>query len=1684
MKNSLPISYHQKRFFLEWAVDPISTKYNLSLVYKIDGNLDRDSLKQACEKFINDNEIFHAKYSENGEKCFYGNYGISDFYIELNLEKDKSKEDIDKLLRKLLDKKFDLTKDVLHNFYLIKIDKNTHYFILTSAHHIIQDATCQIQIAHQISQNYNSIVSSQEISYKLESFTEAVAAEKLILSDDFNKEAKYFWEKFIGNTPLNVNLPYKSNISKKDDNLADYLFFNFDEIKTKNFKALARSYKVTPFILISAIYALIISKLSAQKDFLISYPVDTRRKGFKNVTGCFVNNIPLKINLENISSINELLEDLKNQRKLTKKFQDYSLSNIISDQRKLQKEIADNSLNVSLGQANLNSLEFTLDNLNVAPVNISWSDESISDLALLYDEYSPENLKFKLICKKNLFFEGFISVVKSSFNKLVDTLLEDKYLNLSEFSLLDNSEYQNIINNFNNTKHNYPINKTLQELFEEQVTNNPEKVALVFEDQKLTYRELNEKSNQLARYIRQKYKQITKKELKPDTLIPLCLERNLEIVIAILGVIKAGAAYVPVDSNAPKERLKHIISDTQAKLLITQKSLINNIKQVTDIFLIDCFTELNIDSSNLSNINNSKNLAYVIYTSGTTGTPKGVMIEHNSIIQTLFDKTLFSHLEKAVLWTSYFFDVSVFEIFSSICFSKKLHILNDETRLNPISYFRYLDSKKIQFAYIPPFYIKELSIFLANNEIKSLKTIFTGVEKIYSKDTNKILGNKIQIINAYGPSETTVCSTAILLDTQYNKREILPIGKPLNNEKVYILDSSLQPVPMGVTGELYIGGAGLSRGYLNNDILTTTKFINNNFASEEDKLNGYTRLYKTGDRVRWLPDGNIEYIERNDFQIKIRGYRVELGEIEAVLNKLPQIKQSVVIAKQNQQTKELYLVGYYTKNTSKELNENIILEKLAAYLPDYMIPNNLMKLESLPLTVNGKLDRKALPDIDQSIQTSYKKPTTKLEKKLCEIWENILGVSNIGITDDFFKIGGSSILAMKLASQIANELSKQVSLADILKYKQISKLANFLESKSTKNITIPKLNKDSAILSYAQEKLWFIEQYESGTNAYNIPLLLVFKNNAYIDAIKKSIISIASRHRILISQIKQDDKGHSYQKYSDKDIVIQEYSSTTHNLTDQLKSDINRHFNLSNDLPFRACLYHKKDQVELLVNFHHIVSDGWSIDIFLKELKQYYEYYTNQSNFLDIPELSIQYNDFAVWQRKYLSDNKLEKYLNFWKEKLSNYETLNLQTDFTRPSKVNYEGDLIELNLGIEISNSLKRLAKDENSSLYSVLLSGFFILLHKYTNQKDIVIGTPIAGRDHRQLQNLIGFFVNSVILREAIAPEQTSKDIIKQVQKNLAEVQQYQDIPLEKLIAELNIEQDQSKHPIFQVMFGLQSFGAVENNLFKLTTPEYNISKFDIEFFVNDSKENLLLQVRYATSLFKKETIERFCQHYRLILKQLLNGNKKLLNYDILSPEEYRTIVYDWNQTVIDYPNNKTFHKLFEEQVEKNPDNIALVFEDQKLTYKELNEKSNLLARYIRRQYKKITNQKFQANTLVPLCLERSFEMVIAILGVMKSGGAYVPMDPEYPAERFKHILTDTDAKIVITQNHIANKLVKIVKDAKLISIDLETNQNNYIYSHEDNSNLKPYTNSTDLAYVIYKWYYWTTKRCSYYT
>ncbi|MDQ5920536.1 MAG: hypothetical protein QG673_592, partial [Pseudomonadota bacterium] len=1168
--------------------------------------------------------------------------------------------------------------------------------------------------------------------------------------------------------------------------------------------------------------------------------------------------------------------------------------------------------------------------------------------------------------------------------------------------LLDEIDYNKIVYDWNQTDKAYPKDKTIQQLFEEQVQRTPDNIAVVFEEQSLTYQELNIRANQLAHKIRNSYKQQTDKELHPDTLIALCLDRSLEMIVAILAVLKAGGAYVPLDPEYPDERIIYILQDTQAKLLLTQSRYLAKLNQMLNAEAIESFNCINsivmtvnaeihdesgnntlhneafskimlLDITNYSSYQDegdlelgvtskSDNLAYVIYTSGTTGMPKGVMIEHRSVCN-LLDSLLpvydLSSDDKVAEFTSYVFDVSVSEIFITLIQGAILHVLSNETRKNSELMSNYLKQNGITYCYVPPVLLAQL----AQINYPLLKSVIYAGEPC-NKLVAKYWSSCLQLHNIYGPTEVTIYAT----HKQVINSEVEQIGRPLPNTKVYVLDADLQIVPIGVIGELYIAGAGLARGYLNNPELTAERFIFNPFATESDIANSYTRMYKTGDLVRWLPDGNLEYIGRNDFQVKIRGFRIELGEIEEQLLRIPQIRQACVVAKTKVETNQQYLAAYYVLNKEVSHGEYLvdeeILDKLGLVLPDYMLPSVIMELDSLPLTISGKLDRRALPDVEFTNTSNYVAPESELEQTIAQIWCEVLGLEKVGIHDDFFRCGGNSILAIRLVHQMSQVLDLHLAVVDIFKHKTIQSFIKHLESTTTSQqyIVMSPVSLEHYPLSFAQGRLWFIEQYEAGTNAYHIPMLIELAMNVNVDILKQSIQAIVARHEILRTIFVKNSDGNYYQQVQTAKLKINEYIIDEDKFPSlfnkQLDLDVNTPFELTTSYPIRVSVYQiisnsfvdtnnaiirnpSQSRRMLLINVHHIASDGWSMDILVKEIYAYYDYFSNSKTKLSLPHLTIQYKDFAYWQRNYLSGNILQQQLNYWQQQLADYEPLVLPTDKVRPALVDYSGKSIRFSLDAECSAKLRLAARAQNCSLYSVLLSGFYVLLSKYSNQDDIVIGTPFANRHYNQIENLIGFFVNTLVLRAKVNPDDSITDLIQQLHHELIHAQGHQDLPFEKLVDHLNVEKDLSRNPIFQVMFGVQYFGKLDaqQQLFKVADIQdlnYNVAKFDLECFMDDSESIISGFFKYATALYEESTIERMIAHYQLVLQQLADEvsqtfdceqhsqQRKLKDYQLLSQAEYQQIVYDWNQTDKAYPEDKTIHQLFEEQVLRTPDNI----------------------------------------------------------------------------------------------------------------------------------------------------------------
>ena len=1057
-KRHLPISEYQKRFFLEWAINPLGNAYNESFINKISGNLDKKAFKQACELFIRKNEVMHAQYSADGEHCYYGDYSIDDFYRETTF---RPNDPIDLQIREIIDTPFDLTKDVLLRMYLIRHeqDNKPEYYFIFCAQHIIVDLACTQQIFSEIESAYNLLVEGEPVSLHTDkTFSQAIEAEQNHINPTYKADAQKFWLDFIGDIPVNVQLPYRSDVAHANSNhvLADKagssIHFELNATQTEELTNYIKQRRVTMFIVLSAVYGLVLSKYSNQDKLVLSYPLDSRPKGFKDITGCFVNNLPLKIELDQAESLDDLIAQVASQRKAIKKYQGYSFTDIILDQRKFRNIEMGSLFNVGLSQSYLHGFSLKLKGLDVCSVEMDMGDQTVSELGLLFNISASGLIIFRLEYRTKLFDKEFAEQFASSFKKTLVQAIEGTETHIKNYSILNPETYNQIVHQWNGTDQAFPSDKTIPELFQDQVVASPDHIAVVFGQQHLTYKQLDERSSQLARVIQKRYKKRTNQPLVADTLIALYLEESLELIVGMLAILKAGGAYVPIHPQYPQERVDYILEDSGVELILCQKHLTVHHhvqlpkEKIISIDLCEELYELE-KASNLSNDSQISDLAYLIYTSGTTGQPKGVMIEHKGVVNLAFtqkEKLKVGCESKILQYASNVFDASVWEIFAALLFGAELHVIPKSIKQDAYQLSDYIANAKITIALLPPVLLSTLP----HNALPDLEVLLVGGDLCSSEIMQKwSIGRRL--INAYGPTENTVVATM----HEYEQGDLnTNIGRPIENISVYVLDKHSNPVPVGVVGELYVGGAGLARGYLNRPDLTTERFILNPFLSSVDiERDHNTRLYKTGDLVRWLPDGYLEFLDRNDNQVKVRGYRIELGEIEHALEQVNGVQKSYVLAKDKETDSgnNKFLIGYYVPyNQDDVLPKTTIEEELSRVLPEFMVPDAFVRLDSLPMTINGKVDKQALPDPDFVDIENHIPPITDLEIRLCQLYSEILGIPSdqISTHQNFFKMGGNSILSIHLKAKLnLLEVFKDISVADLFQYNSIRKLVQSVQ---------------------------------------------------------------------------------------------------------------------------------------------------------------------------------------------------------------------------------------------------------------------------------------------------------------------------------------------------------------------------------------------------------------------------------------------------------------------------------------------------------------------------------------------------------------------------------------------------------------------------------------------------------------
>ncbi|MEH2348456.1 MAG: amino acid adenylation domain-containing protein [Nostoc sp.] len=1234
-------------------------------------------------------------------------------------------------------------------------------------------------------------------------------------------------------------------------------------------------------------------------------------------------------------------------------------------------------------------------------------------------------------------------------------------------SALTEQELYKILVEWNDTTIDYSKHLCIHELFEAQVEKTPEKIAVVFKEQQLTYQELNYQANKIAHYLQNL-------GVKPEVLVGICVERSLEMIVGMLGILKAGGAYVPLDPTYPKERLSFMLSDSQAQVVLTQEKFVEGLTASgAKLLCVDSDWE---SFQRKSNENPSSgvapdNLAYVIYTSGSTGTPKGVLIQHQGVcnlIQAQIKLFDVQQNSRVLQFASFSFDASVWEMFMALCSGASLYIGTQDSLRPGTDLIKFLREQSITQITLPPTALAALPI----EELPNLQTLIVAGEACNPKLIAEWSKGR-RFFNAYGPTESTVCATV----AEYTGDTQLTIGRAIANTQVYILNNHQQPVPIGTPGELYIGGDGLARGYLNRPELTKEKFISNPFAEAEGN-----RLYKTGDLARFLPDGNIEFLGRIDHQVKIRGFRIELGEIEALLSQHSDVQQVVVIAREDIPG-DKRIVAYIVPNQKLDVSATTLKRFLQEKLPSYMVPAAFVILDSLPLTPNGKVDRQNLPAGDRTrpdLEETFIAPRNATEETLFSIWAKLLGLEQIGIDDNFFNLGGHSLIAAQILSRIREGFQVELFFHHIFANPTIAGLAGLIEQHSQlkQQLQRPAMEPISRSgylpASFAQERVYFIQEVAPETTAYQAQVTLRFTGKLDVAALQQCLSEIVRRHEIFRTTFPAVDGRlfqviHPHQPIKLTVVDLQTFPESEQEAEIQrlFDAEVQKPFYL-NQLPLvRWLLLKLSEQDHILIHIeHHMVHDGWSFNnVFLNEFVKLYQAFC-LGNHSPLPELTLQFGDYAHWQREWVKSQEAQAQLAYWQQQLSGSPPLlELPYDRPRPVEQTYNGAQVRVELPISLCKSLRVLSRQEGITLFMTTLATFLVILHRYTRQDDLCLGTAVANRRMRETEQLIGMIVNNLVLRTDLSGNPTFRELLGRVRQVSLEAFANEDLPFDKVVEVLKPIRNLSYNPLFQVMFSFHDSPQPD-----LTLPELNIrtnvalsnqsTKFDLDVVLipqHGGEKGISVIWEYNTDLFDAATIQQMAEQYQTLLEGIIaNPEQRISELPLLTPTQQQLLL-EWNQTHKEYPAKECVHELFEAQVELTPDAVAIQQAGQKLTYRELSDRANQLAHYLQ-------SLGVKTETLVGICVERSLEMIVGLLGILKAGGAYIPIDPAYPKERLADILEDTQLSILLTQERFQEKLADY--GGKTICLDKDWG----IIAQQNTSNPICDVQLDNLAYIIY--------------
>ncbi|HEX6911205.1 MAG TPA: amino acid adenylation domain-containing protein, partial [Longimicrobium sp.] len=1632
----LPLSFAQQRLWFIQQLDPANTAYNMAAAVRLDGALDAEALRRALDTVIDRHEALRTVFAMGeGEPV---QQVLPSLPVALDVDDlqavdaDEVDAEVERRAVALQAVPFDLSTGPLVRARLLRMAPQRHVLLLVM-HHVIGDGWSRGVMIREISALYTALVTGEPATLPAlpVQYPDYAAWQRARMQGEVLERQLAYWMETLADAPPTLELPTDRPRPAVLSFAGRTHRFALPADAADALRAIAREENATLFMVLLAAFKTMLARYTGQADLVVGTPVANRTRGeTEGLVGFFANTLALRTDLSGDPGFRALLARVRETALGAYAHEELPFERLVEalhPERSLSRNQVFQVMFL-LDEAPLGTME--LPGLALSPVTAD-ARTSLFDLTLGV-ENRGDGLTARIEYATDLFDAATIARMGDHFAHILRSIAAAPDAPLSALPMLSADERARVVDGFNATEAAYPADRCVHDLFADTVARTPDAPAVAWAEGSLTYAELDARANRLARHLRGR-------GVGPDARVGICLERGPEMMAAVLAVLKAGAAYVPVDPAYPAERIAYMLADSAAPVLITQSSVAEGLPSThAQLVRVDADADAIAAQSAapVASGAHPDSLAYVIYTSGSTGRPKGVAMTHRPLVNLLaWQQREWKHPRAATTlqFTTLSFDVSFQEVFSCWVSGGRLVLVNEDERRDFAAVLDRLDAESVERLFLPYVALQALADAAEERGTvpRALREVQTAGEQLRVTPSIRRLFERTgaTLGNQYGPSETHVV-TALVLQGAPETWPLLPgIGGPVANARCYVLDAAGRPAPLGVPGELLLAGDCLARGYLDRPGLTAERFVPDPFGAPG------ARMYRVGDRARWLADGTLEFLGRVDDQVKVRGFRIEPGEIEAALEVHAGVRKAAVIVREDAPG-DRRLVGYVVPAAGAGVSPAELRAHLRERLPDYMVPGAFVVMDAFPLTPSGKVARRALPAPDPSADAeAFVPPRTPAEGIVAGIYAEVLKVVKVGANDDFFALGGHSLLATRVTSRVRQAFGVDLPVRALFEAPTVAELAQRIESlradaaPADERPLLP-VDRDRPLpLSFAQRRMWWAYQLQGAPESYNLSFGLRLKGTLETDALRRALEAVVARHEALRTRFSEID-GEPMQVVEPAapfelpviDLAPFPPVGREARVLKHAEEDAARPFDLEQAPLVRATLLRLGEgEHVLLASIHHIAGDGWSIALFTDELRAHYEAALAGTD-AALPPLAIQYGDYAAWQRARAEDESIRRQLAFWKRELAGAPAATeLPADRPRPPVQRFRGETFEVRLDAPLADGLRAVARAEASTLYMVLLAGFGAWLRRYTGQDDVVVGSPVAGRDHPALEPLIGCFINVVPLRLRLDAAASFRQALARIRTTTLDVFAHADFSFDQVVEEAGIAREASRNALVQVLFALQNTPPAAFGLPGLEARPMEAaartSRYDLSVYAREEADgSLSALVEFDTELYDRATVERWMRHYTRLLESLASDLDRPVGLaEMLDDGERTALLAGCNRTETALDAEQTLPALLAAQAARTPDAPALVAGDETITYAELDRRANRLAHGLRAR-------GIGPESRVGLLLERSASMVVAMLGVLKAGGAYVPLDPAYPAERIRYMAEDAGLALVLADAELA--------------------------------------------------------------